>query len=170
MRMYFNDIGCSQSRQVPRRSLTRPVLPLRPQAARRNIGPCTHPPTTDEHVSARKSIARQHHNVRKHPQKRWTQFALYFDYGLAKHSDLRRHYECRLSVRSGSAVDSAESIRSAITAPIAERVVSSASGHKCPYVSSVVRAVAWRIRACTVLSQRQRRSAATPGSAAGRGS
>jgi hypothetical protein len=40
-------------------------LPLRPQAARRNIGPCTHPQTTDEHVSAGKSIARQHRNVRK---------------------------------------------------------------------------------------------------------
>jgi hypothetical protein len=38
-----------------------------------------------------------------------------------------------------------------ITAPTAARVDSSASGHKCPNVSSVVRTLAWRIRACTVL-------------------
>jgi hypothetical protein len=52
---------------------------LRPQAARRNIGPCTHPQTTAEHISAGKSIARQHRNARKYPQTRWTEFALYFD-------------------------------------------------------------------------------------------
>jgi hypothetical protein len=52
---------------------------FRPQAARRNIGPCTHPQTTDEHISAGKSIARQHRNARKYPQTRWTEFALYFD-------------------------------------------------------------------------------------------
>ena len=38
-----------------------------------------------------------------------------------------------------------------MTAPIAERVDSSASGHKWLYVSSVVRADARRIRAWTVL-------------------
>jgi len=38
-----------------------------------------------------------------------------------------------------------------MTAPIAERVDSSASGHKWLYVSSVVRADTCRIRAWTVL-------------------
>jgi hypothetical protein len=38
-----------------------------------------------------------------------------------------------------------------MTAPTAERVDSSASGHRWLYVSNVVRAVACLIRACTVL-------------------
>jgi len=38
-----------------------------------------------------------------------------------------------------------------MTAPTAERVDSSASGHRWLEVSNVVLALAWRIRACTVL-------------------
>lgn len=54
------------------------------------------------------------------------------------------------SVRSGSAEISTESILAVMTAPTAVRVDSSASGHKWPYVSSVVRALACRMRPCTV--------------------